>query len=1291
MDFPGFNSLMQTLQGVSDALSSGDNFDLLQYISQLSTELAIAQEDFLATIHLPHVISVLIQCLHKSELPDIPFYSMSCLASLVDSLPHASGIIVSSGGIQALSAKLLNFEFIDQAENSIKVFEKISLEHAPSIVAEGAFEAMIQTMDFFESNVQKRILNIAINVGKTFTTRETLDKILVLLPNFVRLSEFQGIENVNQNEKCIDFFIVTAENLMRLVGPGEESKAFFNHLKELQLVRNLLGLMSQSSQLILKSLKLLRTLTRSSSDLCNEFLSMGGSDVIKEVLSRPFENPSLANETLRLVSSVLPSKTSSNLEESKKLKIYSDRPQFLRSITEMIFPRAIGMYEELLNPESKTAVIEILDKTIQLSEENDIKPFVSSPSFSSFLSEVLASKDFRMVEHALKIVNTLSDRMFDSVNTNFIREGVVHRVNALKDLKGFKNFKPLKDPLLDFDPVFRRCLSNESEPSGRLIFEEILSKIRSRALDLNEPPPSLFFQSSHDSKLEYQQNLINLSKTFLDKQKGTEGKSAFSKELGKFVKLIEGSDSAVQAFIKITKRLATGQRYSSFEVCSSKLPEVLFNWMTDSKVTSEVLLKRLYDFLAIFSKPSPTGETFLEILINVIIGALQYTQNFTVSVTSLPAFSYRRMNQRVRLHFLYSPEGDPGHEMIEKHELFSACAQFNMTVGQFTTFEVLKNAILSAKSSRDLSNMRDLLSFPRDHRMELLGEYSDDDYDDYLEDLHLKPVEDSRFSLVFSINSQKIELSSTIADVFASLKLLDSPQIKFALVMKIGSHVTSEFLTNTQSIYSYIIAESTKLSLDSKYKVLPYLSLLKLLFLTNDFLQNFSSGLQSACLSKLLLPVFKSAKLGSLLSRQVQEQNMFLHNINPKMLQESIPTIPSLPSWVLSLPKACRFLFPYSIREQYLHSFCIKVPQCKTKARANRSSLLEKAVSIMSDSRLLKQGQLEIDYENEVGTGIGPSLEFFSLVSVEIRKLRLWRSSDETGLFPMPVKACSGGWKENFNFIGRFVGKALADKRQIDLNFSPVFWKLVLGQPVTLFDMSKVDKSLGQILVDFNNLLSQRPKRTKLLYKDSSIESLNLSFILPGYEKIELKSGGKNCLVTGENLEEYLKLVTAATLLQTAQAEAFRQGLEVLMPVSTLELFTGEEMEDLLCGQTGSPWKMEELQQNIHPAHGFTANSPVFNNLLIIMSEFSLNEQRKFLQFLTGSPRLPFGGFAALNPKLTVVRKDPSIQGMHPDEYLPSVMTCQNYLKIPEYSSFEILQRNLKYAVQEGHESFYLS
>ncbi len=99
------------------------------------------------------------------------------------------------------------------------------------------------------------------------------------------------------------------------------------------------------------------------------------------------------------------------------------------------------------------------------------------------------------------------------------------------------------------------------------------------------------------------------------------------------------------------------------------------------------------------------------------------------------------------------------------------------------------------------------------------------------------------------------------------------------------------------------------------------------------------------------------------------------------------------------------------------------------------------------------------------------------------------------------------------------------------------------------------------------------------------------------------------------------------------------------------------------------------------------------------MCAFDEQEQRQFLQFITGSPRLPVGGLQSLVPALTIVRKttetiegnkeNPSGTGV--DSYLPSVMTCVNYLKLPDYSSIDVMREKLVKAMQEGQLSFHLS
>ena len=65
-------------------------------------------------------------------------------------------------------------------------------------------------------------------------------------------------------------------------------------------------------------------------------------------------------------------------------------------------------------------------------------------------------------------------------------------------------------------------------------------------------------------------------------------------------------------------------------------------------------------------------------------------------------------------------------------------------------------------------------------------------------------------------------------------------------------------------------------------------------------------------------------------------------------------------------------------------------------------------------------------------------------------------------------------------------------------------------------------------------------------------------------------------------------------------------------------------------------------------------------------------------------------GLKSLNPPLTIVRKTCEASE-NPDNFLPSVMTCVNYLKLPDYSSAEIMRQKLDQAAREGQLSFHLS
>ncbi|KAL9252131.1 E3 ubiquitin-protein ligase UPL3-like protein [Drosera capensis] len=547
---------------------------------------------------------------------------------------------------------------------------------------------------------------------------------------------------------------------------------------------------------------------------------------------------------------------------------------------------------------------------------------------------------------------------------------------------------------------------------------------------------------------------------------------------------------------------------------------------------------------------------------------------------------------------------------------------------------------------------------------------------------------------------------------------------------------------------------------------------LRIQALCDKFSEGLVASLDGLNLTKVRIPPeeFVNSKLTPKLARQIQDALALCSG--------------SLPSWCYQLTKTCPFLFPFETRRQFFYSTAFGLSRAlyrlqqqqgadgqgsandrevrlgrlqRQKVRVSRSRILDSAAKVM-EMYSSQKAVLEVEYFGEVGTGLGPTLEFYTLLSHDLQKVELgmWRtdSSDKNsmeidgddqtkdlksqagsrlssvsgseyliqsrlGLFPRPWPPnsdSSDGSKfhkviEYFRLLGRVLAKALQDGRLLDLPLSTAFYKLVLGQELDLYDIVLFDSEFGKILQELQALVRRKQHlestsgdnaeaATPLRFRGAQVDDLCLDFTLPGYPDYVLKPREEN--VDINNLEEYISLVVDATVKSgiTRQVEAFRAGFNQVFEISSLQIFSPNELDCLLCGRR-ELWKAETLVDHIKFDHGYTAKSPAIINLLEIMGEFSPEQQRAFCQFVTGAPRLPPGGLAVLNPKLTIVRKHSStatnnasngtVPAESADDDLPSVMTCANYLKLPPYSTKEVMYKKLLYAINEGQGSFDLS
>ncbi|XP_064920200.1 E3 ubiquitin-protein ligase HECTD1 isoform X11 [Columba livia] len=229
-----------------------------------------------------------------------------------------------------------------------------------------------------------------------------------------------------------------------------------------------------------------------------------------------------------------------------------------------------------------------------------------------------------------------------------------------------------------------------------------------------------------------------------------------------------------------------------------------------------------------------------------------------------------------------------------------------------------------------------------------------------------------------------------------------------------------------------------------------------------------------------------------------------------------------------------------------------------------------------------------------------------------------------------------------------------------------------------------------------NRNLSEDEKNTKLqelMLKNPSgsgpplsIEDLGLNFqFCPsskvyGFTAVDLKPGGEDETVTMDNAEEYVDLMfdfCMHTGIQK-QMEAFRDGFNRVFPMEKLSSFSHEEVQMILCGNQSPSWAAEDIINYTEPKLGYTRDSPGFLRFVRVLCGMSSDERKAFLQFTTGCSTLPPGGLANLHPRLTVVRKVDAT-----DASYPSVNTCVHYLKLPEYSSEEIMRERLLAATME--------
>ncbi|XP_078340185.1 E3 ubiquitin-protein ligase HUWE1-like isoform X5 [Crassostrea virginica] len=327
-----------------------------------------------------------------------------------------------------------------------------------------------------------------------------------------------------------------------------------------------------------------------------------------------------------------------------------------------------------------------------------------------------------------------------------------------------------------------------------------------------------------------------------------------------------------------------------------------------------------------------------------------------------------------------------------------------------------------------------------------------------------------------------------------------------------------------------------------------------------------------------------------------------------------------------------------------------------------------------------------IVFEGEEGQDAGGLLrEWYIIISREIFNpmYALFRTSpgDRVTYTINPSSHCNSNHLSYYKFVGRIIAKAVYDNKLLECYFTRSFYKHIIGHTVKYTDMESEDYSFYQGLVFLieNHVVDLGYDLTF----STEIEEFGVT------EVRDLKPNGRNTSVNEDNKKEYVKLVCQMKMTGAIrqQLNAFMEGFYDIIPKRLISIFNEQELELLISGLPTID--IDDLKANTE-YHKYQATSLQVQWFWRALRSFDQKDRAQFLQFVTGTSKVPLQGFAFLEgmngyQKFQIHRDDRST------DRLPVAHTCFNQLDLPAYETYDKLKRMLLLAINECSEGFGLA
>jgi len=282
-----------------------------------------------------------------------------------------------------------------------------------------------------------------------------------------------------------------------------------------------------------------------------------------------------------------------------------------------------------------------------------------------------------------------------------------------------------------------------------------------------------------------------------------------------------------------------------------------------------------------------------------------------------------------------------------------------------------------------------------------------------------------------------------------------------------------------------------------------------------------------------------------------------------------------------------------------------------------------------------------------------------------------------------PTSTINPAHLQYFEFVGRVVAKAIFDNKHMSCYFCRSFYKHILGKQVTSHDYESEEPG------SYRHLLSMLDQSLKQIGVENCLTfSVDESEFGMAVNK-ELKPGGNEIEVTEENKKHYVYLYCKHKMCVNIkdQINAFLKGFYQVIPFKLISMFDEQELELLISGLPTID--VADMKANTTYTR-FTTTSKQVQWFWRALKSFDEATKAKFLQFATGTSKVPIGGFSRLEGMTGVQLFQISMDNRSTDR-LPCAHTCFNQLDLPLYETYDKLREKLLQAINECTVGFGLA